>query len=139
MTADGSNIRRLTPFSIDAGDPHWSPNGKLILFSTNTPPDPDILPPPGPGKSANLFTMHPDGTHRVALTNYTGGTLALADDWSPDGTQILFSRVALSATNTSSRGLGHIYIMNLTTKHTRRLTDKPTTGYGRAAWGRTPS
>jgi Tol biopolymer transport system component len=82
--------------------------------------------------------MHPDGTHRVALTHYTGGTLALADDWSPDGTQILFNRVALSATNTSSDGLGHFYIMNLTTRHTRRLTDALTSGYDRAAWARKP-
>ena len=138
MNADGSNLRRLTPLKFDAGDPHWSPDGKRILFNTYAVPLGGQRPVPG--RSANLYTMRPDGTHRVALTHYAGGTLqALADDWSPDGSRILFNRVAYSGTSTSVGGVGRFYIMNLRTKHTRRLTERRTHSYNRAAWGRRPS
>jgi TolB protein len=122
MNADGSHIRRVTPLRLDAGDPHWSPNGRGILFSTHIVST--------PGKSANLYTMHPDGTHRVPLTHYRGATQALAEAWSPDGTEILFNRVTPSG--------GGLYILNLRSRHTRRLTIETTNAYSRAAWGKRP-
>jgi Tol biopolymer transport system component len=126
MNADGSNIRQLTPFRIDAADPHWSPDGKRLLF--NTYANPTV------GRSANLFTMRADGTHRETLTHYTGGTLqAFADDWSPDGSSILFHRVAFSGTDTQ---VGHFYVMNLRRKHIRQLGHVLITGHSRAAWGK---
>jgi Tol biopolymer transport system component len=126
MNADGSNVRRLTPFRIDAADPHWSPNGKQILFNTYANAT--------PGNSANLFTMRANGTHRAALTHYTGGTIqAFADGWSPNGRQILFHRVTFSGTDTQR---GHFYILDLRSKHIRRLTHARITGDARAAWGR---
>jgi Tol biopolymer transport system component len=130
MKADGSNLRRLTPWSMRAADPHWSPNGKRILF--NTYGEPVEL------KSANLFTMYPDGTHRVELTHYSGGTLqALADDWSPDGNQILFGRFRFYGTDTS---VGGLYIMNLRTKRIRRLITHHRVDAGqRAVWGKRPT
>jgi Tol biopolymer transport system component len=126
MNADGSNVRRLTPFAIDATDPRWSPNGTRILFNTHEEP--------APGKSANLFTMHVDGTHLVALTHYAGGALqAFADDWSPDGTQIVYRRLVFSATDTQ---VGAFYIIDSHGKHNRRLTPmRVTTDAARAAWG----
>jgi Tol biopolymer transport system component len=134
MNADGSHIRRLTPFNIDAGDPHWSPDGKRILFNTYALRLGGQRPP---AQSANLYTMRPDGTRRVALTHYTGGVLqAFAEDWSPNGSQILFNRVTYSGTDASAGGF---YIMNLRTRHTRRLTLVRTNAGERAAWGRSPS
>jgi TolB protein len=112
MNADGSSLHRLTPYRIDAADPHWSPNGKHILFNTYANPI--------PGRSANLFTMRANGAHRLPLTHYTGGTLqAFADDWSPDGTQILYRRLKFSGTDTQ---IGGFYILTLRNGHTRRLT-----------------
>jgi Tol biopolymer transport system component len=125
MNADGSNVRRHTPFGLDAGNPHWSPNGKQILFNTYAHP--------APGRSANLFTMRANGTHLMALTHYTGGTIqALADDWSPNGRQIVFHRVASSGTDTQR---GHFYILDLRGKHIRRLTRLYIARTDRAAWG----
>ena len=134
MNADGSNIRRITPFAIDATVPRWSPNGKRLLFST--------YEHPVQFKSANLFTTNPDGTHRVALTHYTGGVLqAFADGWSPSGQQVLFHRMAYSGSNTQ---VGGYYILNLSLKHVinagrkhiRRLTHVRLRYDARAAWGR---
>jgi TolB protein len=134
MNADGTNIRRITPFAIDATVPRWSPKGKRLLFST--------YEHPVQFKSANLFTMRADGTHRVALTHYTGGTLqAFADGWSPSGTQVVFHRMAYSGSNTQ---VGGFYIVNLSLKHVintrskriRRLTPVRLRYDARAAWGR---
>jgi TolB protein len=126
MNADGSNVRRLTPFRIEAADPHWSPDGKRLLFNSYQ----ESLP----GKSANLFTMRADGTHRVALTHYTGGTLqAFADGWSPDGTQILYRRLSFSGTDTE---VGGYFILDIRSKQIRRLTPVRIRNDTSAAWGR---
>jgi Tol biopolymer transport system component len=134
MNADGSNIRRITPFAIDATDHHWSPNGKRILFSSYAHPV--------QFKSANLFTMSADGKDRVALTHYAGGTLqAFADGWSPSGTQVVFHRMAFSGSNTEvggfyilNLGLKHIF-HNARSRHIRRLTPVRLRYDARAAWG----
>jgi len=135
MNVDGSNVRRITPFRIDAFDPHWSPNGKRILFSTRAHPV--------QFKSANLFTMSPDGTHRTALTHYSGGFLqAFADGWSPSGTQVVFHRMVFSG-NTEVGGfyildLSPKHILNANSKHIRRLTHVQLRYDAWAAWGRSP-
>jgi Tol biopolymer transport system component len=125
MNADGSNVRRLTPWRMRATDPRWSPNGKRILFNTNGEPV--------QFKSANLFTIRPDGTGLVQLTHYKGGPLqAWADGWSPDGTQILFERL-----NTIGPEVGGYYVLNLHTRHIRRLTAvRIHDNDPRAAWGK---
>jgi Tol biopolymer transport system component len=125
IKADGSNVRRLTPLRIDATNPRWSPNGKRLLFNTYNQAV--------PGKSANLFTIHPDGTHRVALTHYAGGTLqAFAQDWSPDGKHIIYSRLRF----VSGHAVGGFYIIDRHGKHKRRLTSIRITEDSRAAWGK---
>jgi Tol biopolymer transport system component len=127
LNADGSDVRRLTRLRIDATNPRWSPNGRQLLFNT----DNFNTYQPASGKSANLFTIRPDGTHRTALTHFSGGNLqAFAQDWSPDGRHILYSRFR--------DGLGYFYITDSHGKHTRRLTSVRLTDYSdsRAAWGR---
>jgi Tol biopolymer transport system component len=129
MNADGSNVRQLTPWRLDATDPRWSPDGKRLLFSNYASPV--------QFKSANLFTMRPDGTDRVALTHYSGGyPQAFADGWSPDGTQVLYTLYTYSGCCTK---VGDVYIINFRTKHIRRLTHMRITSDALAAWGRKPS
>jgi Tol biopolymer transport system component len=128
MNADGSNIRRLTAFAIDATDPHWSPDGKRLLFNT--------YKEPARGQSANVFTMRADGTHRVELTRYAGGAVqAFADGWSPDGTQIVFRRLTYSGTHSE---VGGYYIFNMHSKRIRRLTHVLIRDDALSAWGRRP-
>jgi Tol biopolymer transport system component len=126
MNSDGSNIRRLTSFATDAADPRWSPDGTRILFNTYAEATRE--------KSSNLYTMHIDGTHLVALTHYTGGALqAVADDWSPDGKKILYRRLVLSGTSTQA---GAFYTIDKDGKHPRPLTNlRITSDSARAAWG----
>jgi Tol biopolymer transport system component len=127
MNTDGSDVRRLTPWRIEATDPRWSPNGKRILFRT--------YGEPVQFKDSNLFTMRPDGTHRIQLTHYQGGTLqAYPQDWSPDGRQVIFERFRYSGTDTK---VGGYYILNLSTRQIRRLTPVRIVDYdAQAAWAK---
>jgi Tol biopolymer transport system component len=86
MRSDGSAVRQLTPFTWDvfASKHDWSPDGKLIVLTRNA----DFAQP---GKSANLVTIHPDGSGAKYLTHFRGGaTNAFAGSFAPDGKQIVF-------------------------------------------------
>jgi len=62
----------------------WSPDGKLIALTTNA----DFV---RPNESANLVTIHPDGTGRKQLTSFTAQEKnAFAGSFSPDGKLIVF-------------------------------------------------
>ena len=81
--ADGSHQRRLTPWSLDAGDnPDWSPNGKLILFRS----------PSSGFEGSQIYVIRPDGTGLRPLTRFKPGTSVLSYSFSPDGKWITFSK-----------------------------------------------
>ena len=76
MNADGTHLRRLTPRSMDASNPRWSREGTRIAFNDYAE---DVS-----NKSANVYTIRPDGTSLQKVTHYTGGTKrAFVNDWSP--------------------------------------------------------
>jgi Tol biopolymer transport system component len=83
---DGRGLKQITPYRLHALSPDWSPDGKQIVFTTHVPE--------GKRFTANLFTVHPDGTGVRALTHYTtsSGGFAYHASWSPDGTRIVFSK-----------------------------------------------
>ena len=86
MRSDGSGVRRLTPFRWDVfGSKHdWSPDGKLIVLTR----DADRA---DGGRSANLVTIHRDGSHAKFVTDFKGGTThAFAGSFAPDGKRIVF-------------------------------------------------
>jgi TolB protein len=81
--ADGSRQRRLTPWSLDAGDnPDWSPNGKLIVFRS----------PSSSFEGSQVYVIRPDGTGLRQLTRFKPGTSVLSYSFSPDGKWIAFSK-----------------------------------------------
>jgi Tol biopolymer transport system component len=86
MRSDGSHVRRLTPFRWDvfASKHDWSPDGKLIVLTR----DADRAEA---GRSANLVTIRPDGSHANYLTHFKGGTTnAFAGSFAPNGKRIVF-------------------------------------------------
>jgi Tol biopolymer transport system component len=86
MRSNGEHVRRLTPFRWDVfGSKHdWSPDGKLIVLTR----DADRAEA---GRSANLVTIHPDGSHAKYLTHFRGGTRgAFAGSFAPNGKRIVF-------------------------------------------------
>ncbi len=82
---NGTGLRQLTPYTWDVAVKHdWSPDGKLILVTTNA----DFATP---GQAANLVTIHPDGTGTTQLTQLKSGEQnAFAGSFSPDGKDVVF-------------------------------------------------
>lgn len=87
VRVDGTDLRQLTPWSMSAGDPDWSPDGRRIVFSTRP------LLGYGDGVS-DLWTVRPDGSHLERLTSGTAtGPRATQPRWSADGKRILYVKV----------------------------------------------
>jgi len=82
---DGSNVFQVTPYSFDvAVKQDWAPDRQHLVFTK----DGDVLKP---GISANIATIHPDGTHLRFVTHYEGGDVnAFVGSYSPDGQWIVF-------------------------------------------------
>lgn len=80
VDADGSHLRRVTPWKLRAGDgPDWSPDGSAILF--RSPESEDFL-------HSNIFTIHPDGSGLHQVTHAGAATKVYSASFSPDGTSI---------------------------------------------------
>ena len=100
---DGTDLERLTKWSLNASDPDWSPNGERIAFDSG-----DFEGRTGGG--ANIYVMRADGSGRNRLTDHPpiqgkccgppkrGQSLANNPVWSPSGTQIMFTRFTHKAT-----------------------------------------
>jgi len=95
VRSDGTNLHQLTPWSELAGDPDWSPDGSLIVYSTR------------PSKAfdqgeSELVTIHPDGTGRAVITKFgIHGARADHPRWTPDGTAILYVQRSGAGRNTT--------------------------------------
>lgn len=80
VNADGSGLRRVTPWKLRAGDgPDWSPDGSQILF--RSPETENFL-------DSNIFTIHPDGKGLRQVTHAAASTKVYSASFSPDGTAI---------------------------------------------------
>jgi Tol biopolymer transport system component len=81
---DGSDVRRIVPYSLEVAIKHdWAPDGRQIVITT----DADYPE----GRSPNVATVRPDGTHLRMLTHYSGGLRgAFAGSYSPNGRWIVY-------------------------------------------------
>ena len=80
----GAHQRRLVPYERDVAIKHdWAPSSRQIVLTV----DADY---PG-GRSPDVATIRPDGSHLRLLTHYTGGRFgAFAGSYSPDGRWVVF-------------------------------------------------
>jgi Tol biopolymer transport system component len=88
IRSDGRDLRQLTPWSHDAGEADWSPDGRSIVFVTHP-----LLSFNFDAVVSNLYTIRPDGTGLRALTHFTTPDVrATQARWTPDGA-IVFTLV----------------------------------------------
>lgn len=83
VSADGGKPRQLTSGSYDHQEPNWSPDGRLVSFTSNRSETPDLFP-----DHADIYVVSPGGGRLRKITNKTGATAGHA--WSPDGKWIAF-------------------------------------------------
>jgi TolB protein len=103
---DGSGVRRVTPWSLVAGDnPDWSPNGKWILFRSDVPRV----------RQSQIYLIHPDGTGLTRLTLFKRGTTVTSSSFSPDGKWIVFGATGVG-------GNADVYVMRADGTAKRPLT-----------------
>jgi TolB protein len=110
IRADGTGLRQLTPYSLDAGDgPDWSPDGSRILFRIHE--SQDFL-------NSNLATIRPDGSGFRLLTHVPPTRMVLSASYSPDGR---FVTAALGGLG----GLPDVFVMRADGTGERHVTGTP--------------
>ena len=77
INADGSGERELTANEFRNRQPRWSPDGKVLSFTSNR------------SGHSEVWTIHPDGTGLKQLTRLQGPGVVFSA-WAPDGRHLLF-------------------------------------------------
>jgi TolB protein len=99
---DGSEPRNLTKHDADDTAPAWSPDGKLLAFTSNRDGKPQI------------YLMNADGAGLRRLS--TGIYSDFSPTWSPDGNWIAFASTRENQTD--------IYMVDINGNNLTRLTTK---------------
>jgi Tol biopolymer transport system component len=127
---DRSRPTRITQWALGAGWPDWSPNERLIVFGSYG--NEGLRP----GRSRNLYTVHPDGRALHALTSATGGfEQDYQPAWSPDGNWIVFTREPNAQQTPGIHGDQNVDIMRADGTEIRRIAGPPHGGHA-SAWGK---
>ncbi|MFE2729419.1 TolB family protein [Kitasatospora sp. NPDC059327] len=122
VNADGTGLRRLTPWELRAGErASWSPDGTRIVFTTY-PAGPDYSPGGG------IYTVQPDGSTIDALTPGPSNVFYGAAAYSPDGTSIVFAQAPAG-------GTADLYRMQANGTGVTRITDTADQWESRPSWG----
>ena len=117
LDSDGSNLRRVTPMRLNAGNPDWSPDGERIVFNSSFE-----------GQAAvEIYTVRPDGTALQRVRRESRRSYSFEPVWSPDG-----SRIAM--VHGTRRTLPHIWTMRADGTDLRQITRGPRVDL-RPDWG----
>jgi Tol biopolymer transport system component len=80
--AGGDGLRQLTPYSMDAVRPRWSPDGTRLVFSSDFETNFGLQ---------QIWRVNADGSGLTQLTHEPPDNPSFLPDWSPDGRQIVFT------------------------------------------------
>jgi len=89
VNTDGTGLHPLKTPGLASGDPHWSLDGSLIVFSTEPIHEWNDA---GVADHPDVYTIHPDGTGLKQLTFDQGSG---APSWTSDGKILYFSQRGL--------------------------------------------
>ncbi len=96
--------------SFRATWPDWSPNGKQIIFVAHK------------NSISNLYTINPDGSELIQLTNYQDDIQIISPSWSLEGSQIAFGKA-------NTDGNTDIYLLDIKSRTETRITDNVSAEY----------
>jgi Tol biopolymer transport system component len=82
LRPNGHDLAQITMVSGDARHPHWSPDGRRIVFELDHPSGPPF---------SSVEVMNPDGSGLVDLTGARNGAEG-SPSFTPDGSRIVFER-----------------------------------------------
>jgi Tol biopolymer transport system component len=117
LDSDGSNLRRITPMRLNAGNPDWSPDGARIVFNSSFE-----------GQAAvEIYTVRPDGTGLQRVRRESKRSYSFEPVWSPDG-----SRIAM--VHGTRHTFPHIWTMRADGTDLRQITRGPRVDL-RPDWG----
>jgi TolB protein len=96
VRVDGTGLRQLTPWGVQANDADWAPDGTRLVFQSENHHN---------GNNADLYVVNADGSDLTRIThnpptaafgNGTEPTRELSTDpvWSPDASRIMFVQVS---------------------------------------------
>jgi Tol biopolymer transport system component len=80
LRADGTHLRRITPFRLNAGNPDWSPRGRRIVFNSSFEGQ----------ERVEIYTVDPNGERLRRVRREPRNSFAFEPVWSPDGKRIAF-------------------------------------------------
>jgi TolB protein len=122
MRADGSEQTNLSRHPGADGHPRVSPDGRLVYFNSNRASDPVTFA---------LGTMDRQHNHEIYAMTLDGGDVRRVTelpDWdtypvvSPDGSQLLWRRIASTGGKSESGRNSEVFWMNLATGEQRNVT-----------------
>jgi Tol biopolymer transport system component len=115
--------RQITKIPEGACQPHWSPDGKKILFTSPCLSKQKIIGKPEPFSGSGIFMLTLDGGIIRPILSLPGGDFDA--DWSPDGNSIIFTSIRSK--------YAQIYWYEISTEKTIQLT-KTTSTNRQPAW-----
>jgi Tol biopolymer transport system component len=83
IAADGTDLERLTPWSLHAGNPDWSTDGSSIAFNS----DPIVDFGSGP---SDIYTVRPNGSHLRRITHFAHRGYRADQPTFADGGDVIF-------------------------------------------------
>ncbi|MGI8478343.1 MAG: hypothetical protein ACR2M2_00535 [Gaiellaceae bacterium] len=96
MSADGTDRRRLTTNEALDGSPAWSPDGTRIAFTR-------ITEPGTASARSGIVVLDVESRRETEVTRVAVPSFDLSPTWSPDGSEIAFTRATPSAGSENPR------------------------------------
>ena len=112
--ADGSDVRRLTPWQHMVEHARWSPDGRTIIYNIENDEDAPS------NKGEGIWTVPASGGRPVLLLASTDDLHGFKPDYSPDGSRVVF------ACGLNHRTTEDICVMNADGTVVEQVIDDPT-------------